>query len=222
MQKKYCLIILIIFFGLPGFGQTKDAQLWTSVNFDKKLNNMFSLSVSEELRFTDNISEIGTFFTDLGIAFKLNKNWRLSGNYRFTNKQRLDDSYSKRHRYYFDLVYRNKFEKLTLSLRTRFQAQYADVNSSATGQVPEYYSRNKMSLKYDLNKKYTPYAAAEIFLPLNGGKGIYIDNVRYSAGLEYSFNKISSLDIFYMIQQEYNKANPETDFVIGLGFNHSF
>jgi len=222
MRKVLSSFLFVILVGFSAFGQSKDAQLWTSINLDKKINRAFSLSLSEEIRFTDNISEIGTQFTDLGITWKLHKNWRLSGNYRFTNKRRLDDSYSKRHRYYFDLVYRKKFDKLNLSLRTRFQSQYADVNSSETGKIPEYYSRNKISLKYEINKKYTPYLTTELFTPLFTTEGFYLDNVRYSAGIEYSFNKRSSLDLFYMIQQEYNKSRPETDFVIGLGYNHSF
>jgi outer membrane protein assembly factor BamA len=205
---------------MAGFAQTKDAMLWLNVTLEKKITKDFSLSVAEELRFSDNITELGAYFTDLGLNYKFDKHWRMSANYRFTNRQRLDDSYSKRHRYYFDLSYRNKFKPFSLIFRTRFQSQYTDVNSSATGHVPEYYWRNKLSLKYELEKKYTPYISLEMFLPVLTPQLSQPDGMRYTAGMEYAINKHATLDLYYMIQRAYNVNNPETDFVIGVGFMH--
>ena len=107
-------------------------------------------------------------------------------------------------------------------MRGRFQSQYTDFNSSAAGHVPDYYTRIKLTVKYDLKKKLTPYLSSEEFIPSFAGEGILIDGLRLSAGIEYDLNKRTSLDFFYMIQKEYNVKNPETDFVIGLGYFHSF
>lgn len=202
--------------------QVNDAQLWTSVTIEKKIIKQLSVSVSEELRFSDNITEVGSFFTDIGITYKFHKNWRIAGDYRFTNKIQLDNSYSKRHRYYFDLSYRKKFYQFMVIARTRFQSQYADVNSSETGHLPEYYSREKLTLKYSITKKISPYLSAEAFIPLNNRKVKGIDNMRYSLGVEWEFMKNSTLDVFYLIQQEYQVANRERDFVTGIGYTYSF
>ncbi|MDD5571339.1 MAG: DUF2490 domain-containing protein [Bacteroidales bacterium] len=219
IREKYLLILLFpAFISGKSTAQSNDAQLWTSLTVEKKLSQTISVNFSEELRLCNNISEIDQFFSDAGIDYKISKPWHISANYRFTNKMQINNTFSKRHRYYFDLSYRNKINNLSFNIRTRFQSQYADVSSSETGKIPEYYSRNKLTLKLDLNKKYTPYISAEMFFQLNNPEGNNIDNMRYTAGIEYEFNKKSSLDIFYMIQQEYNVTNPETDFVIGVGY----
>jgi hypothetical protein len=225
MNRKYYkiwFVLLMFFSGSTAFGQWNDAQLWTSVSLEKKIVKQLSVSLSEELRFSDNITELGTIFTDIGLTWKFHKNWRLSGNYRFTNKIRLDNSYSKRHRYYFDLSYRKKFYQFSVIARTRFQSQYADVNSSETGHLSDYYSRNKLTLKYNITRKIAPYLSAEAFIPINNPKIKGIDNMRYSLGLEWEFVKNSTFDIFYLIQQEYQVKNPERDFVTGIGYCYSF
>jgi hypothetical protein len=225
MRNLCCKVIFPLFMVLLStqvFAQWNDAQLWTSVNLEKKIIKGFTVSLSEEVRFSENITEVGIFFTDIGLNYKINKNWRISGNYRFTNKIQLDNSYSKRHRYYFDLSYRKKFYQFTLLARTRFQSQYADVNSSETGHLPEYYSRNKLTLKYSITKNISPYLSAEAFIPLNNPNVKGIDNMRYSLGAEWEFVKNSTLDVYYMIQQEYQVKNRERDFVTGIGYNYSF
>lgn len=69
--------------------------------------------------------------------------------------------------------------------------------SSSSGLMPSYYSRNKLTLKFDPDKKYTPYISIEIFSPLNDTDGaIFIDNARYTGGIEYAFNRMHSLDFF--------------------------
>lgn len=217
----YCTILNLFLLGLV-HAQNNDMQLWTTISLEKKITKTFSLNYAEEVRFNENISEVGQFFSDIGGTYKINKAWRISANYRFTNKRQLDDSYSKRHRYYVDLSFRKKFDPVVLMFRTRFQSQYKDVFSSYTGKIPEHYSRNKLTLKFDLDKKYNPYLSAEMFYQLNNPEGNKIDNMRYSVGLEYAFNKRTSLDFYYMIQQEYSVSNPERDFVIGAGYQYSF
>jgi len=217
----YCTILNLFLLGLV-HAQNNDMQLWTTISLEKKITKTFSLNYAEEVRFNENISEVGQFFSDIGGTYKINKAWRISANYRFTNKRQLDDSYSKRHRYYVDLSYRKKFDKIVIMFRTRFQSQYSDIYSSYTGIIPDYYSRNKLTLKPDLDKKYSPYISAEMFYQLNNPEGNNLDNMRYTGGIEYKFNKKASLDLFYMIQQEYNVAKPQRDFVVGIGYNINF
>lgn len=200
------------------YAQMNDAGLWLSLNGEKKITPNLSFALSQEFRMNENVTELGTFFSDAGFTYKLSKTIRASFNYRFANKRNLDDSYSKRHRYYIDLAARKKIKPFVLSFRTRFQSQYADINCSPDGKTPDYYSRNKLSLKFDLDKRYTPYIYTELFFPLFSGEGFYFDNARYCAGIEYQKNRMHTFDIFYMIQQEYNVNDPERDFIIGIGY----
>jgi long-subunit fatty acid transport protein len=201
--------------------QTNDAGLWLSINAEKKITPALSFNISEECRFNENISELGTFFTDAGFAYKINKMFRVSANYRFNNKRNLDDSYTTRHRFYVDFAAKKKLKPITISLRSRLQS-YAESYATSDKGSAEYYLREKFSIKFDLDKKYAPYIYSEFYYSLNNPKGNYIDKMRYAAGFEYTLNRTHSFDLFYMIQKEQNVKNPETDFVIGLGYNITF
>lgn len=215
---KIILIFFCLFLAVRSYAQMQDAGLWMNISVEKKIIPNLSVSLNQEFRMNENITELGTFFTDVGATYKINKYLRFSANYRFTNKRRLDDSYSIRHRYYFDLTVHKKFSSVILSFRTRFQSQYTDVFSSDAGKVPAYYSRNKLSIKYDDGRRLKPYFYAEIFSPLKRPFDIFIDNTRYCAGLEYEINRMNTIDFFYMFQKEYNVNDPVTDHIIGLGY----
>jgi len=224
MKKNILKILLVLFccLGCNLFSHAQDAGFWLSVNAEKKITQALSVSLSEEFRLNENMNEFGTFFTDAGLTYKINKYLRISANYRFICKRRLDDSYSNRHRYYFDLTVRKKFKPVTLSLRTRFQSQYADIFSSEDGKIPAYYLRDKLTIKYDAGKHIQPYFYAEIYTPLKHPYDVFIDKTRYCAGFEYEINRMNTIDVFYLFQKEYNVKAPETDYVIGLGYYLSF
>ncbi len=222
MKKSVWKIVLIfsgLLSGLHASSQVQDANLWLNVSVEKKIIPTLSVSINQEFRLNENITELGTFFTDIGLNYKINKYLRVSASYRFINKRRLDDSYSIRHRYYFDLVVRKKFNPVTLSFRTRFQSQYNDVLSSEDGKIPEYYSRNKLTVKVDAGNHLSPYVYAELFSPLKRPFDIFMDNMRYCVGVEYEINRMNTLDVFYIFQKECHVKNPETDHIIGIGYS---
>jgi len=222
MKKSVWKIVLIfsgLLIGFNAYPQVQDANFWMNVKVEKKIIPTLSVSINQEFRLNENITELGTFLTDIGLHYKINKYLRVSASYRFINKRRMDDSYSMRHRYYFDLVVRKKFYPVTLSFRTRFQSQYADVLSSEDGKIPEYYSRNKLTVKVDAGKNIHPYVFAELYSPLKRPYDIFMDNMRYSVGVEYEINRMNSLDFYYMFQKECNVKNPEADHIIGIGYS---
>jgi hypothetical protein len=202
------------------FAQVKDAGLWTSVNFEVKVVKKLTATISEEVRFNENISEAGTIFTDAGLTYKLNKHLQFAGNYRYIQKRTVEDYYSFRHRFYADVKYSHKLKQFDISLRSRLQDQYSDIGRASDGGIPEFYLRNKLSLALDLNKPYSPFMSVELFSPLNYPHYNAFDNIRTTAGIEYAFSKHHKIEIFYMIQKEVNVSEPQIDFVIGLGYSY--
>lgn len=224
MNKKrfYFLLVFELCLLTKAQSQVNDAGLWMSLNAEKKITSKFSLSFSQEFRLNENISELGTAFTELGAEYKVYKKIFVGLSYRFLQKRQVDDFYSLRHRVNIDAGYRLKTHKISFTIRERFQTQYKDVNTSPEGHLPEYYLRNKLSVKYDLGKKYTPFLSAEIFYQLNNPAGNEIDNLRYAGGFSYEVNKFHSIDLFYLINKEINVNNPWTEYVIGIGYKYSF
>lgn len=194
----------------------KDAGLWLSATGEYNFSRQLSVSLSEELRFNENITELGTYFTDAGVSYKFLKgNLRTSLNYRLINKRRVDDFYSQRHRFYFDLSYRFKVSMIGIAFRTRLQDQVSDIGREPDGGVPEWYSRNKLTLKLDLDRKISPFTSVELFTDLNEGIS---DNVRYTFGLDYEINKIHAVDVFFLHQREMNVTRPVYDYIWGLSY----
>jgi hypothetical protein len=215
---KGFILLFLTFSGMITWSQENDAGMWLSLNVEKKITPAFSLNFSEEVRMYENITEVGIIFSDIGLAYKFGTRFRISANYRFINKKRLDDSYDNRQRYYFDFTYREKVTPLIIMFRVRFQSQYTDIFTSPEGKIPEYYSRTKLTLKLDIDKRIKPYLYAESFFKLGNPEGILFDGIRYCAGIEFSFNRLHMVDLFYMIQRQFNVNNPETDFIVGIGY----
>ena len=209
---------VILLFSSPLKGQVKDAGLWTTVGIEAKLVKKLSLDIIQEFRFNENITELGTAYTDAGLSYKLNKHFQIAANYRFTQKRTVENYYSFRHRIYIDIKYEKKIKPFQVQFRSRIQDQYSDIGRASDGGIPELYLRNKLNLKWDLNKPFTPYLSVELFSPLNYPRENAFDNIRTAAGMDYEISKHHKVEIYYLIQKELNVSKPQTDFILGLGY----
>lgn len=225
MNKKSKTYLLLFFtcFCITATAQVKDAGLWLGLTIEKKLSAKFAIELTEEARFNENITELGTAFSELGITCKITQGLSAGAAYRFSQRKRLDDFYSLRHRYNIDLAYKFKIKKITITTRGRFQSQYKDVNTSETGSVPSNYLRSKFALKYNSDKKTDPFISIEFFNLLNDPSGqAFVDNIRYQFGLDHELNKFSSITLSYLINKEVNINNPWTSYITAIGYKYSF
>ena len=221
MNKFRLSLFIVILFCLNSVvspAQVNDAGMWYSLNLEKKLTKNITAEAGGELRLNENFSELGTFFTEAGIEYRLSRQVAFSLGYRFTQKRRVDDSYSSRHRLLVNLNLKQKWGMMNFGARFRYQSQYADINSSEDGKIPLNYLRVKVNGKADLEKRYAPYISYEAFIQLNRPEGMLYDNYRVAAGIEYEFNKKSSVNLGYMIDREINVNDPWTNYVVTLGW----
>ena len=200
-----------------------DAGSWNTFNVDYKLNKKLTAVFTEELRFKENFTRLNLFYTNLGLEYKLSNMLKVAIIYRFVEKYRDDNSFSFRHRIMFDLTLKKKFDKIGFSYRQRVQAEKRDIYSSDIGYLPEWYSRNKFTLKYDTDKRYTPYAAVELQYQFHNPREWESDNTlhrsRYSIGVDYKINKKSTFGLYYLIQREFNVVNPQYLYIVGMEYS---
>ena len=163
----------------------------------------------------DNISSTKSVFTDLGVSFRFNKNLRVSGNYRFINRKRNTGGYWVSHRFYADLRYIYKAKPIIFVYRNRF---YTEAGYEDNGQEREYYERNKLELKFDLDKKFSPFLASELYYFMEKAE---FRKLRYTAGVDFDLKNRNELSLFYRIQREMNVINPDYSYIIGVGFSHN-
>ena len=222
--NKFNPFLLILLFQLTYFitySQINDAGLWLSPSIEKKITSKVSVSINPAFRFNENITELGTFFTDAGLDYKINKRIRVSGNYRIISRRKLDDSYGIRHRFYADLSYRKKIKQFSLTWRLRLLNQYTEILSSERGSVPDYAVRNKLQIKYETDSKYAPFVSGEIWYGINFRENQF-RRYRVVGGVEMEINKYNSIALSYIFQRELNAANPEINYISCIGYNYSF
>lgn len=225
MRSKQGFLFLVFFLLVAGTAlraQVNDAQLWTSLNIEKKLTPALSIQFTEELRMVENMTEAGTIFSDLGFSYRFWKRLKVGAYCRFTLKRRLDDTYKNRQSWYAEASYREKLKPISLTFRLRYQSRYAEPFTSEKAEIPQNHLRTKLTLKYDLRKKIEPYLYAETYFRTGVPGYKSFDQLRLCAGIEYSFNRMHMIDLHYLICREYNVVNPETDYVIGISYSFTF
>lgn len=196
-------------------GQTNDAELWTGLSISKKITKKISANLEEQVRINDNISSGKSVFTDLGVSCRFNKSLKISGNYRFINRGRNNGAYWISHRFYADLRYTYKTKPLIFSYRNRF---YTEIGQEENGLIRENYERNKLELKFDLDKRFRPFIASELYYFVE--KAVF-NKVRYTAGIDFNLKNRNELTLFYRIQRKMNETNPDYSYIIGVGFSHN-
>jgi hypothetical protein len=224
-RKKHFWIALLsgIFFVSIAQAQQNDFGIWAGVSISHKFTQRLSGTVEEQIRLNQNATAIDQYFTDLSLEYSLSKKFKFAFGYRFINNFQ-QTYYSKRHRIYADLSYKTKFSMLQFILRTRLQEQQKDIYSSETGYIPAWYSRNKITTKLDLNRKYTPYASAEMMYLIKAPNVSinYIEKWRYCFGVEYDFNRMHSLDFYYLIQRDRMINEPITLYAFSINYKFTF
>jgi hypothetical protein len=209
-----------LFLSTPLKGQVNDAGLWTSFSFEAKVVKKLTANIEQGFRFNENITELGTIYTETILAYKLNKHFQVSGGYRFILKRQVEDYYSYANRFSFFIKYEKKLKPYQFQIRSSLQDQYSDNGRAPDGGIPVYYWRNKLSLSRDIDKPYSPYISVELFSPLNYPRTCILKGVRIASGVEYAVTKHHKIDAYYMIQKELNVSDPKTDFILGFGYSY--
>jgi hypothetical protein len=220
MNRTFIFFLCIVVLGFSAKAQVNDAGLWSSIGLQSDLVKKFSLDGDIELRFNENITELGTVYGEALLGYKINKRWEASFGYRLIGKRKSDDSYSTRHRILLNLTYKKKFNKVTASFRARYQSQFSDIKRSENWRVPDDYFRFKASFKYDTDKKWIPYVSGESFFYLNSQDGPLFTEYRLSTGVEYEYSKKSAITLGYIFDREVNVSDPWTNYVVSIGWRY--
>jgi hypothetical protein len=200
---------LFLITSISGIAQVKDAGLWMSVSVEKKVTPLFSAVFSEELRMVENMSEAGTIFSDIGLQYKAGKHLKFAAMYRYSKKRLPDDSYDTRWSQYIDIAYKQDIKNSEL-------LSSSEGTSAANLLIP------KLTIKFDTGKSYKPYVFAEPYYNLSAPSDKVLEQLRFCAGVEYTFNRMHALDLHYIIQDKYTSNQPSADFVIGIDYAFTF
>ncbi len=224
-MKKIAFVFLIsICFSSSVFAQaSNDAGLWCTFNLEKPLNKKFSAFLTEEYRVRENFSRNNLFYTEPGLSYKPTNFLKISVSYRNVQKFIEDNSISIRHRGTLDILLKKKIGNVGIAFRQRLQTEYRNVYSSELGAVPEWYTRSKVTVKYDFGKPITPYIATELRYQINNARMVEVNNLwhraRFIGGLDYKRSDRHTFGLYYLIQKEWNVSAPQNLYIVGLEYS---
>lgn len=198
------LIFVFSFFGSL-YAQdelVEDASVWLGLNIEKKVNSRINLSFSNQTRFDRNITRYRLGYQDLGLDYKVLKFLHVQADYKLIHRQREDESFSIRHQYNLSFILKKDFGLWSISFKNRWQCLYKDIYSSEDGKQAIWTNRNKLTVKYELNKRIQIYSSGELNYILKPFQDEGLDRYRASFGLEYKLTRNSGLELYYTMQRE--------------------
>jgi long-subunit fatty acid transport protein len=217
--KFLLLPCLIVMYDISSsVAQEQDFRVWGGVSISKNFTNRISLRLRQEARMKENATQFQKVFFDAGLRYKMNKHFRFAFHYRLNQHLRRDYTFSSRHRFNADLIYRRKFNTVVINYRLRLQSHFRDVYTSENGRFPDYFMRHKLQAHVNLNSRFSPFASTEMFHTFTEDVNKIVQ-WRYRLGMAYEINKMHNISMFYMIQEKQNINVPQTNYILGLRLN---
>ncbi len=223
--KKIFLFCIFCFLATAINAQNnRDAGLWATFSVQKKISKRINFVIDQEFRLRENFQRINLFYTNIGIDYKATKWLKISPTYRSIQKKSFEGNYSYRHRLMLDFTAKKKMQRITLSERVRYQIEVQDFYTSKKGKLAEQFLRLKSDVKYNLSEKVTPYISCELRYQIRSPRGdgpLYdkgFHRIRNVAGLEYTINKRNALNLYYLIQSEFDISGRESIYIVGIAY----
>jgi hypothetical protein len=220
LHLRRLLVVLTVTSSL--YAQRSDLGLWTTFSVNKDIGDKLVFNFDQEFRVRDNLTTVNLFYTNVGLTYKFNKNFRVAGTYRIINKHKEDGFWGIRHRVYADVIARLKPGRFIIAYRSRLQYEWRGYGYAAQfGYVPESYWRNLFKCSFKLNELFSPYIGTEMRWLIHDPRVAYhkgFDRTRFIGGVDYSINKMHQIGFYGLYQKEWNISDPETLYIIGVEY----
>lgn len=213
-------MVCMLLYGNAASAQQQDAVGWATLSAEKKINQHVSVTFLNQYVFNQNVAELGLFFFDGGINYRLNNHIAVSANYRFIQVRNRDNFYNNRQQWYLDLSFSKGIGRFWLNFRSRYQQQFYGLSFTDNYKPNSYYSRNKLTLRYKISWYYSLLMSEELFYRLANISGF--DAHRTSIGISRQLNLHHRLEFSYALQQQMNQKNKRTDFITGITYYYKF
>tara|TARA_Y100000994_G_scaffold117829_1_gene96745 strand:- start:377 stop:1075 length:699 start_codon:yes stop_codon:yes gene_type:complete len=196
------VFFFILFSTVSVFSQTdnisEDIQVWNGLELKYKGVKKTEFVFEGGIRFVDNATVVGKYFSDLSIKRKYNDIFSYSVGYRYLLNKNNDLVFEAKNRFYGDIRFKQDVtNRVSVSFRTRLQKQI-DSDFSVSRQIKNKF-REKIKCTYDWkNLDLDIFIGCELFYLFDEG----VEKIRYIAGLEKSFGKRIGVGFDSMFQND--------------------
>lgn len=228
MNRKYKILcaFLALLLGIATYAQDskiiRDLGLWTGVAIEKTVKEKWTFSLQEEMRLKNDISELYKYFTQVGIAYRINQNFSLNGDYRYIMDRNSEGRFASRSRYNFDLGYKGKLAFITILYRLRYQKEVEGTKIFDLREPYEKYLRHRITFRYNKLRRIEPYLSGEIYQLFEPYQLPRYHFIQVRAGVSYEAGKIGEFKLAYAINRELNSSLPAIFYVIKINYIYAF
>jgi len=222
MNKRFKNSILFFFFCTPFLmAQTKDFGSIGTVTISKDFGRYWGMKLEQEFRLNQNSTTFDRSLTSIGLDYALfRKRLKAGLDYDFI-QQRNNQHFEIKHRSSFFLTTGLKLYSFDFEWRTKGQSTWRDETRGDYKFNPRYVWRNKLECGYTIfGSPVKPFISGEIFCPINGINGFFMDSYRSILGLNYRYSKHSSVELLLRFDQEIQQANAKSMVYGGVGWRY--
>jgi len=226
MNKKPFIFLLATFsFHIFTQERIKDMGGWFSPSVNYKFSKKHSIIMRWRIKQYENFTQTNSWYIDIGYAFKISRNWRISAHYNF-NPSRTNQNYFRNiHRYYLRMDYKKSLNKyITFHNRTivRYSTHLFLTDFKDNGYKPYYRTdlRERIGVSYNLSSSDKVFIHNEWMIVLSQSP-IELKRNRFYCGYEKKVSKTFNLETYFVFQSTFHdKKSPGRDyFILGLDMN---
>ena len=199
-----------------------DLRLWTGAKIEKTFAKDWKVSLEQEIRFKENISEINNTFTEAGLRYRISKNFALGGGFRYTWDKKQDSTYQGYSRYNIDLRYKGKLNYLTIYYRLRYQREVEDFRIFDLSAPDVKQLRHRVSIRLNSLKHISPYVSGEIFQIFTPYTDPQFGYYRIVAGILYEPGKIGEFNVAWGFNRELSSSQPAMIYMFKINYTYKF
>ncbi len=222
---RYLFASLFFVTAITGAAQAfdDDARLWINTSFSTKLSRKLEGEVMLQNRLNNNLTQYSGY-SSFSLSYRINKHFKLTGGYVLGARHELDGNYSAIQQAFAGFMLRQQFKNFTVGFRSLVQSQQRGFSSTDYGSTIRLFSRNKLSIKYSLSRRFEVMAASEIYFTLiDNGKFAPIGRNRLQAGLNYKITRALEIEPYFLFQRNHElKGQATRGFIYGLNLHKQF
>jgi hypothetical protein len=203
-----------------------DAVFWGNIYLEKKLGKSFDIHLNQQDRISNNFSTFYQAYGDMGLTYYANRHVHLMGDYVFIGRRQNNGSFAPLQQAYLALVLKARIRRFIFMYRNMMQTfitRPPKLNDDRLGKWPFLQDRNKFTVKYELNKRFTFYVATELFFPIYQVKRNGFSRSRSFIGTFYRLGRYSELELYFAYQTQLNAPKiTKRFFIYGMGYAYQF
>lgn len=197
-------------------------MLWTGVELQAPLSKKVEVTLSPEVRFTDQSQKVDDILFEADARIRWFKLFQPEFSYRFSRSYDDPGQYFNGNR--LSAGVRSVVDVGRFRFSNRIQYMHSLTNKYSLGYSIETrrYIREGLKISYNIRKsKLEPFVQAEIYYDLSPDRNHEFSRIRYRAGFELPVSKRSTIDIYFLLQDKLNTKNPLRTYAIGVFYTYT-